>query len=82
MHLYRNWSYWDKAFWQLALHSPKVIDNNNNYNNLLFDTFTAIIVDIQKLQQQRKRINNAKNKINNTLPNTSIKAENIQIKCY
>ncbi len=38
-------------------------------------------VDVQKLQQQRNLINNAKNKMNKTFTNTSIKAENIQIKC-
>ncbi len=36
-----------KPFWQLALHSHKLIDNNsnNNNNNVLFNTFTAIVVN-------------------------------------
>lgn len=49
------------------------------HNKLI--TMNVNYVDIQKLQQQRKLINNDKNKINKTWTNTSIKAENIQIKC-
>ncbi len=49
------------------------------HNKLI--TMNVNYVTFKNLQQQRKLITMDKNKINKTLTNTSIKAENIQIKC-